>query len=314
LVGSTFAYTVIIQRLAREVVLVDINRDKAEGDAMDIRHALAFARPALVHAGTYDDLEGADLVVLAAGASQRPGETRLDLLKRHVEIFHQIVPEVARVAPRAVLPVATDPVAIPTHAPPPVPRLPPQRFSQFPSQRVLGSGTALDTARLRVRLGQILHVDPRSIHASIIGEHGDSELAVWSRATVGGIPLDQLAEAGIPEARQLADAAFREALVNDVRRAAYEIIQRKGATYYAIAAALARIVEAGVHDEGSVHTISTLATGYPDAEDLCIGVPAILDRGGVRRVVVLPLAPDEERAFRRSAQILREAAAEVGLL
>src|SRR5690606_13617919 len=288
LVGSTFAYTVIIQRLAREVVLVDINRDKAEGDAMDIRHALAFARPALVHAGTYDDLEGADLVVLAAGASQRPGETRLDLLKRNVEIFHQIVPEVARVAPRAILLVATNPVDILTLAT--------QRFSQFPSQRVLGSGTVLDTARLRVRLGQILHVDPRSIHASIIGEQGDSELAVWSRATVGGIPLDQLAEAGIPEARQLADAAFREALVNDVRRAAYEIIQRKGATYYAIAAALARIVEAVVHDEGSVHTISTLATGYPDAEDLCIGVPAILDRGGVRRVVVLPLAPDEERA------------------
>ncbi len=222
-----------------------------------------------------------------------------------MEIFHQIVPEVARVAPRAILLVATNPVDILTLAT--------QRFSQFPSQRVLGSGTVLDTARLRVRLGQILHVDPRSIHASIIGEHGDSELAVWSRATVGGIPLDQLAEAGIPEARQLADAAFREALVNDVRRAAYEIIQRKGATYYAIAAALARIVEAVVTTKDrstpsppwprAIRTRRTSASACPPSWT-----------GGVRRVVVLPLAPDEERAFRRSAQILREAAAEVGLL
>lgn len=306
LVGSTFAYTAIIRRLAREIVLVDVNREKAEGDAMDIRHALAFARPAVVHSGTYDDLEGADLVVLAAGTSQRPGETRLDLLRRNVEIFHQIVPAVVQVAPRAILLVATNPVDILTLAT--------QRFSDFPSRRVLGSGTILDTARLRVRLGQILHMDPRSIHAYIIGEHGDSELAVWSRATIAGIPLDQAAQTGIPEARQLADPTFREQLVNEVRRAAYEIIQRKGATYYAIAAALARIVEAVVHHESSVLTISTLATGYPGAEDLCIGVPAVLDRGGVSRVVALPLAPEEQHAFQRSAQILREAATQVGLL
>lgn len=306
LVGSTFAYTAIIRRLAREIVLVDVNREKAEGDAMDIRHALAFARPAVVHSGSYDDLEGADLVVLAAGASQRPGESRLDLLRRNVEIFHEIVPAVVRAAPGAILLVATNPVDILTLAT--------QRFSEFPSRRVLGSGTILDTARLRVRLGQVLHVDPRSIHAYIIGEHGDSELAVWSRATIAGIPLDQAAHSGIPEARQLADPTFREELVNEVRRAAYEIIRRKGATYYAIAAALARIVEAVVHHESSVLTISTLATGYAGAEDLCIGVPAVLDRGGVSRVVVLPLDREEEQAFQRSAQILREAATEVGLL
>lgn len=306
LVGSTFAYTAVIRRLAREIVLVDVNADKAEGDAMDIRHALAFTRPAVVRSGSYDDLEGAELVVIAAGAAQRPGESRLDLLRRNVEIFHQIVPRIARAAPGAILVVATNPVDILTLAT--------HRFSGFDRHRVFGSGTLLDTARLRVRLGEVLRVDPRSIHAYIIGEHGDSELAVWSRATIAGIPITEAARAGLPEARQLADPAFREALVDEVRRAAYEIIERKGATYFAIAAALARILEAVVHHEASVMTLSVQAEGYATAEDLCIGVPAVVDRSGVTRVVVLPLDPSEQAAFERSAEVLRQAATEAGLL
>ncbi|BAS26013.1 L-lactate dehydrogenase [Limnochorda pilosa] len=306
LVGSTFAYTAVLRRLAREIVLVDVNAEKAEGDAMDIRHAQAFARPVRVRSGSYDDLEGSDLVVLAAGAAQRPGESRLDLLRRNVEIFHQVVPAAARAAPEAILLVATNPVDVLTLAA--------RRFSGFDARRVFGSGTLLDTARFRVRLGEVLQVDPRSIHAYIIGEHGDSELAVWSRATVAGIPVAEAARTGPPEARRLADPAFREALVEEVRRAAYEIIRRKGATYYAIAAALARVVEAVVHNEASVLALSVQAEGYRGAEGLCIGVPAVVDRSGVERVIVLPLDPAEQAGFQRSAEVLRQAAGEAGLL
>jgi L-lactate dehydrogenase len=301
-VGSTLAYALVLSGLVSEIVLIEVDRPRAEGEAMDLNHAVPFGRPVRVWAGTYADCAGAAVTVLAAGAAQRPGETRLDLVKRNAAIFGQIVPQVARHNPRGLLLVATNPVDVLTYAA--------WRLSGLAAARVIGSGTILDTARFRFLLSQHFGVDPRSVHAYVIGEHGDSEVPVWSLANIAGMRLPAYRAAhGVPD-----DAAAMEDIFRRTRDAAYHIIERKGATYYAVAAGLLRILEAVVRDQRTVLSVSSLVGGgaasgagdYYGVRDVCLSLPAIVRRGGVERLLRLELEETEAEGLRRSARILRE--------
>jgi len=295
-VGSTFAYTAVLRGLASEIVLVDKRRDKADGEAMDLSHAVPFARPVRVRSGDYPDLAGAAVVCVAAGVGQKPGEDRLSLLSRNVAVLREVVAGIVRHCPGSIILMASNPVDIMAYAA--------WRLSGFPASRVIGSGTILDTARLRFLLSEHHGVDPRSVHAYIVGEHGDSEVPVWSLANIAGIRL-----ADTPGY----DSAVHREIFAEVRDAAYEIIRRKKATYYAIAVGLARIVESILRDEHSVLSVSTLVNGYLGVRGVYLGVPAVVGRTGVERVIELPLDGAEAEAFRRSAGILREQAASLGL-
>lgn len=293
-VGSTFAYTAVLRGLAGELVLIDANAAKAEGDALDLNHGLPFVPPVRIWAGNYDDASGADVVVLTAGASQKPGESRLDLVKRNAAIFRDIVPRVAEQAPGAILLVATNPVDVLSHLT--------YKLSGFPSARVIGSGTLLDSSRFRFLIGQAASVDPRSVHAYIIGEHGDTELPVWSRASIAGVSLTEPS----PYWDLTGDPSQRERIFERTRDAAYHIIEKKGATFYAIALALARIVEAVLRDENAVLTVSTLLQDFHGISDLYMGVPAVVGRAGVRQVLRPSLDEVELQRLQRSAAVLRE--------
>ncbi|HEX8940060.1 MAG TPA: L-lactate dehydrogenase [Candidatus Limnocylindrales bacterium] len=300
-VGSTFAYALLLSGLASEIVLVDLNRKRAEGEAMDLNHTVPFAHPTHVWAGDYADCTGATVTVIAAGANQKPGETRLELVRRNAAIFRDIVPRVAEANPDGIILVATNPVDVLTYLT--------HRLSGLPRQRVFGSGTILDTARFRYLLSEHLGVDPRSVHAYIIGEHGDSEVPVWSLANVAGMRLPTFcAENGIAFDREEMEAIFRR-----TRDAAYEIIERKGATYYAVAAGLMRIVEAILRDQRTVLSISSPVEDYYGIDDVCLSLPAVVDRGGVERVLRLELSPAEASGVRRSADVLRATLGELGV-
>ena len=292
-VGSTFAYSLLLSSLASEIVLIDLNRERAEGEAMDLNHTVPFAHPTRVWAGDYADCNGAIVTVIAAGANQKPGESRLDLLKRNAGIFGQIVPKVAAANPNGIIVVATNPVDILTRVT--------LKLSGLPSRKVFGAGTMLDTARFRYLLSECLGVDPRSVHAFIIGEHGDSEVPVWSLANVAGMRLPTFcAENGISFGQKDMDSIFLQ-----TRDAAQEIISRKGATYYAIGAGLTRIVEAIVRNQSTVLSISSLVEDYYGIDDVCLSLPTVVNRTGIERVLRLDLSPAEARGVRRSADVLR---------
>ena len=297
-VGATFAYALALSGLAAEIVLVDVDRARAEGEAMDIAHATPFSRPVRVWAGELSDCAGATLTVMTAGAGQRPGETRLDLAGRNARVLRDIAPAVARHAPDGLLVVATNPVDVLTRVA--------HEASGLPAERVLGSGTILDTARFRHLIGRHVDVDPRSVHAYVVGEHGDSGVPVWSSATVGGMPL-----AGFAAVRGVAfDAAVRARITAEVRDAASEVIRRKGATYYAVASGLVRLVEAVVRDQHTVLSVSTHVRaehGYAGVEDAFLSVPCVVSRAGVSGVLALALDDAEADALRRSADVLRQA-------
>ena len=293
-VGSSIAFTLMQSGLFSELVLIDANRGKAEGEAMDLSHGLPFTHPMDIRAGDYDDIGDCALIILTAGAGQKPGETRLDLAHKNVEIFRGIVPEIARRNREAILLVVSNPVDVLTWAA--------WKLSGYPAQRVLGSGTVLDTARLKYLLGERLGVDSRSVHAFIIGEHGDSELAVWSGANVSGIPLDHFCELRGYYNHADADAWLQR----EVRDSAYEIIRRKGATYYGVAVAVERIVRAIVRDEHSVLPVSNLLRGQYGIDGLCMSVPAIVGRGGVETSLEIPLSPSEREALTASAATMRQ--------
>ncbi len=295
-VGSTFAYTAVLRGLASEIILVDRRRDKADGEAMDLSHAVPFARPVRVRSGGYSDLEGAAVVCVAAGVGQNPGEDRLSLLARNVAVLREVVAGIVRYCPGTIILMASNPVDIMAYAA--------WRLSGFPASRVIGSGTILDTARLRFLLSQRHGVDPRSVHAFVVGEHGDSEVPVWSLANIAGIRLE--------DSPGFDPAAHRDIFLQ-TRDAAYEIIKRKKASYYAIAVGLARIVESILRDEHSVLSVSALVDGYLGVEGVYLGVPAVVGRAGIERLIELPLDPAETEAFRRSAAILREQVASLGL-
>jgi L-lactate dehydrogenase len=300
-VGATFAYALLLSGMASEIVMIDANHAKAEGEAMDLGHAVPFTRPARIWAGGYEDCAGAAVTVLAAGAAQKPGETRLDLLKKNAALFRDIVPRVVQYNPDGILLVATNPVDVLSYAA--------WKLAGLPAAKVIGSGTILDTARFRYLLGRHFGVDPRSIHAFIIGEHGDSEVPVWSLANVVGIPVADLrtTEGGA------FDAAARESLFAQTRDAAYGIIERKGSTYYAVAAGLLRIVEAILRNQNTVLSVSTLISGYGGIRDVFLSLPTVVGRAGVRQVLQPALSDEEAAALQHSAAVLRAAVEELRL-
>lgn len=295
-VGATSAYTLMESALFTEMVLIDANTSKAEGEAMDISDGLPFNAPMKIYPGSYADLVNCALIIIAAGTNQRQGETRLDLLSRNAAIMRDIVRQIVVYNTEAVLLVVTNPVDILTSVV--------LEESGFPSGRVIGSGTVLDTARLKYVLGRHLQVDARNVHAFVIGEHGDSELAVWSSANISGIDLNAFCSVcGKCSGMENMYKAFE-----DVRNAAYRIIERKGATYYAIAQSVKRIAESIVRDEDSVLTVSTLCTGHYGLDGVCIGVPSIIGREGVKKVLDIPLSKEESEKLRSSANNLKIAA------
>jgi L-lactate dehydrogenase len=292
-VGATFAYALLLSGLAAEIVLIDANRAKAEGEAMDLNHTVPFAHPTRIWAGDYSDCAGAAVTVLAAGSNQKPGETRIDLVKKNAAIWRSIVPEVAKHNPHGILLVATNPVDVLTYAA--------LKLSGLPSERVIGSGTILDTSRFRYLLSQHFGVDARSVHAYIIGEHGDSEVPVWSSANIAGMRLPEFCKGqGIPHDRQAMEEIFLK-----TRDAAYRIIERKGATFYAVAAGLMRVTEAILRDQSTVLSISSLIRDYHGLTDVCFSLPTVLDRGGVEKVLQIELDKDEFDELCRSAAMLK---------
>jgi L-lactate dehydrogenase len=299
-VGTTFAYTLLLSGLASEIVLIDANQRKAEGEAMDLNHAMPLTQPARIWVGDYQDCAGAAVTVITAGAAQKPGETRLDLAARNADIFRQIVPNVVEHNPDGILLVATNPVDVLSYAT--------WKISGLPKERVIGSGTILDTARFRFLLSQYFGVDPRSVHAFIIGEHGDSEVPVWSDANIAGMRFPVFCE-------QMGLGCDQETLNNifaQTRDAAYHIIERKGSTYYAVAMGILRIVEAILRDQGTVLSVSSLIGNYYDIEDVFLSLPTVVDRAGVERILRLKLNDQEAAGLRKSAQLLQDLTTRIG--
>jgi len=298
MVGASSAFALVMNGVGREIVLVDLNRARAEAEANDIYHAVPFAHPLTVRAGDYADLAAARVVVIAGGVAQRPGETRLQLLQRNADVFRQIVPSILRHAPEAVLLVVTNPVDIMTH-------LAAHFAAEFgvPSARIFGSGTTLDSARFRALLGRHFDVDARHVHAYVIGEHGDSEVLAWSQATIAGLSLAEFAEV---HGKPLGESE-RGRIDENVRRAAYHIIAGKGATYYGIGSAVARIVDVLLHDQRAILTICSSITGVPECEGVTLALPHLVGGNGVIATIPLPLDSSEQEGLVRSAAILREA-------
>jgi L-lactate dehydrogenase len=298
MVGSTCAYALVMSGVGREIVLVDIDHARAHAEANDIYHAVPFAHPLTVSAGDYPDLVGAQVVIIAGGVAQKSGETRLQLLQRNAEVFRQIVPSILQHAPEAILLVVTNPVDIMTH-------LAAHFAAEFgmPPSRVIGSGTTLDTARFRALLGRHFGVDPHHVHAYVIGEHGDSEVLVWSQAAIAGLNLSEFAKI---QGTTLTQAQCLQ-IDENVRRAAYQIIVGKGATYYGIGSAVARIVDVLLHDQRAILTICARITGVPDCDGLTLALPHLVGGEGALGTIPLRLDARERDQLRHSAGILREA-------
>ncbi len=302
MVGMSFAYSLLNQSSCDELVLIDLDKKRAEGEAMDLNHGLAFSAGNMkIYAGEYRDCRDADIVTICAGVAQKPGETRLELLKRNAAVFSSIINPVVASGFSGIFLIATNPVDIMTRIT--------HKLSGFPKERVLGSGTALDTARLRYLLGQHLHVDPRNIHAYVIGEHGDSEFVPWSQALLATKPILEICEesGGNLRLQDLQDIAVQ------VRDAAYQIIDAKKATYYGIGMALTRIARAIFGGENSVLTVSAALNGDYGQEEVFIGVPCIINQNGAARILRLSLTADELKKFQASCQTLKSSFDELGL-
>jgi L-lactate dehydrogenase len=294
LVGSSFAYALMQHGIATELVLIDANAEKAVGEMMDLNHGLSFTKPMKIVAGGYADLSDAKVVVITAGASQKPGESRLDLLSRNAAIFRSIIPKVVKHNPDGIILIATNPVDILTYIS--------LKESKLPPAQIIGSGTILDTSRFRFLLAQYYEVDPRSVHAFIVGEHGDSEIPLWSMANIGGVRLQEFA----PLKNKTYDQGEMNKLFISVRDAAYEIIKRKGSSYYAIGLGLLSIVEAILGNYRSVLSVSTLMTGQYGVSDICLSLPSVLGENGVEEILTLSMSAEEEEGFRESAVKLKK--------
>lgn len=292
-VGSSYAFSLVNQGISQELGIVDIFKEKTQGDAEDLSHALAFTSPKKIYSADYSDAHDADLVVLTSGAPQKPGETRLDLVEKNLRITKQVVTEIVASGFDGIFLVAANPVDILTYAT--------WKFSGFPKERVIGSGTSLDSARFRQALAEKLDIDARSVHAYIMGEHGDSEFAVWSHANVAGVNLEEF----LKDTQGVKEEELVE-LFESVRDAAYSIIEKKGATFYGIAVALARITKAILDNENAVLPLSTFQEGqYEGVEGLYIGQPAIVGDKGIVRPVNIPLNDAELQKMQASAKQLK---------
>ena len=292
-VGSASAFALMQSGLFSEMVLIDADPQKAEGEALDISHGLPFAKPMQIYAGTYEDIDDAAIIIVTAGAGQKPGETRLDLVKKNVGIFKSIIPEIAKRNCSGILLIVANPVDILTYAA--------AKLSGFPENRVFGSGTVLDTARLKYLLGEHLDVDPRNVHAFVIGEHGDSEFVAWSSLDVSGVPVHDFCEM---RGHHDHDASMQK-LAAEVRDSAYENIKRKKATYYGVAMAVKRICEAIIRDEKSVLPVSSIQRGNYGVNDVALSMPAIVGRNGIEAMVPIRLSATEYTQLSESAATLR---------
>ena len=296
LVGSTAAYAIIMRGLGRKIVLVDKNKKRSIAETNDLLHAIPFANPLTVRHGNYEDLADCKLVVIAAGVSQRKGESRLDLLKRNADVFAKVIPAILTVAPESILVIATNPLDIMTYIA--------TRFAAdfgVPATRVLGTGTMLDTARFRSLLGAMLDIDPQHVHGYVVGEHGDSEVLTWSLATVGAMGLEKFCKQ-----RSIIFDEDRKRRVDDgVRNAAYSIIDGKGATYYGIGSAIAKIVDVILHDQRSILTVSTMTSLTGGAADVSISLPNLVGGNGILETLPLALSIGESVELKRSVEILK---------
>ena len=300
-VGSTIAYTLMQKGTFSELVLIDADRAKEEGEAMDISHGLPFAHAMDISAGTYEDIADAAVIIITAGANQKPGETRLDLVQKNSRIMKSIIGEIKRVKCEGILLIVSNPVDILTEVA--------LRESGFPKERVIGSGTVLDTARLKYLISEKLDVDSRNVHAFIAGEHGDSELAVWSCANVYGIAIDDFARM-----RGFSDfSTEKNEIYHAVRDSAYEIIERKGATYYGIGMAAAKIAEAIVRDSHTVAPVSVSLNGEYGLSGLCLSIPTVIGGQGAEQILAINLSDGEKEKLRKSASELKEVLSQIEL-
>lgn len=296
-VGSTFAFSLTVSGLAREIVLVDRNEKKATGECMDLNHGLSFVQPTRIYSSGFEGCKDADLVVITAGAKQKPGQSRIDLVQTNTEIFKEMIPLIIQYAQDAIFLVVSNPVDVLTYVT--------LKISGFPSHKILGSGTVLDTSRLRYLISDHCNVDVRNIHAYIIGEHGDSELPVWSNANIGGMIFEKYCSS----CNKQSHCDLKKNLGNlfeGVKSAAYKIIELKGATYYAIALALVRITEAILRDENSVLPVSTLISDYYGVNDICLSIPSLVNRNGVEQFLRLELSNHEQEQFKYSSKTLKK--------
>ena len=300
-VGATSAFSLALSRMFSEIVLIDIDRKKAEGEAADINHALPLISPMDIYAGDYSDLADANVMIITAGAAQRPGQTRTDLVQSNAKIFESIVRNIVAYNTEGILLVVTNPVDVLTYVT--------LKISGFPPERVIGSGTVLDSARLKYLIGRHLDVDPRNVHTFIIGEHGDSELPVWSSANVSGVDLNKFCES----CHTHCDMESLHALFDDAKMSAYKIIEAKGATYYAIAESVRRIASAIMRDESTILPISALASGHYGLYDVCLGLPCVIGRNGIKQVLEIPLDEVERSMLISSAQKLKSIAASLDI-
>lgn len=293
-VGSTTAFAIMDAGLVSDIVLVDINRDKSEAEAMDLTHGAAFVKTVNITAGILEDTVGSDLIIITAGIGPKPGESRLDILNKNIPIFKDIVPKLAQFSPEAIFLVVSNPVDILTYIT--------YKFSGFPSHRVIGSGTVLDTSRFKSILSKQFSIDARNIHAYIIGEHGDSEIAAWSTIKIAGMSIDEYCKIDKLDYNE----EFKTFITDEVKHAAYEIINRKGYTNYAVALAVRRITEAILGDEQSILTVSGLQNGESSLNDIYIAMPSIVGRNGIRKILPIPLSEDEFKKLNDSANLLKE--------
>ena len=295
-VGASIAYTLALSGLAGEISIIDVDQRKAMGEAMDIAHGVAMFPPTKIQGGDYDLLDGADIVIMTAGANQARNESRRDLAGRNLKIMEAVAREIVERAADSIVVVVTNPVDVLTHAA--------LEMTRFPVRRILGTGTALDTLRLRAMLAEHTRIDPRNIHGFVLGEHGDSELAAWSTVSISGMSMDEYCRDCGQCDWQLPER-MRAAFDSEVRRAAYRVIDLKGATFYAIAVAVRRIVQAILRDEKSILTVSSLISGDYGIRDVCLSLPCVIGKNGVERLIPVKLDASEELMLRHSADVVR---------
>lgn len=293
-IGATTAFALLQKGVAREIVINDINQEKALGEVLDLMHGSSLCKPCNVTLGTIEDTKDSDIVIITAGLNQKPGETRLDLVDKNYAIFKDFIPKIAKVSPNAILLVVSNPVDVLAYMT--------YKLSGFPKERVIGSGTVLDTARLRSLLGKYFEIDGRTVDGFVMGEHGDSEFVPWSSLRIGTIPVKSFSEQNSIEW----DRETEKVIAEDVKNCAYEVIKRKGATAFAVAVALVRIVEAIIRDEKTILTVSTLLSNYYGVSDTYLSVPTIIGKNGVQKVLHVDFSDEEKEKFSSSAKIMRE--------
>lgn len=298
-VGATTAYAIMTEGLAAEIVIVDIDKEKAQGEVMDLVHGVSFVKPVDIIAGDYKDTKDSDIVIITAGAGPKPGETRLDLINKNYKVFKSIVPPVVENSPNSIIIVVSNPVDVLTYVT--------YKLSGFPPERVIGSGTVLDTSRFKYLLSEHFQVDARNIHSYILGEHGDSEIAAWSLTNVAGISVDDYCHRFCNKC----DGDFKNSIYENVKNAAYEVLERKGNTSFAVALAVRRIVEAIIRDEDSILTVSTLLKGEFGIKDIYMGIPCVVGETGIKKALEVKLSEEELKQLRESAKVLNDSLKEI---